>query len=112
MTPRYAGPSRLAVDDIEVEKLVRQFRQGTSYLMVRLTSYLVVLICLSEVVCSLLKANRRNVNNFPNCLLSDHDEGQPLKTIRAHPVSSWLLGKNSLSLGLIIKRTCRRTWYM
>ena len=33
MTPRYAGPSRLAVDDIEVEKLVQQFRQGTSYLM-------------------------------------------------------------------------------
>jgi len=45
MTPRYAGPSRLTVDDIEVEKLVHQFRQGTSYLMVRLTSYLVVLIC-------------------------------------------------------------------
>ena len=43
--PRYAGPSRLAVDDIEVEKLVQQFRQGTSYLMVGLTSYLVVLIC-------------------------------------------------------------------
>ena len=64
MTPRYAGPSRLAVDDIEVEKLVQQFRQGTSYLMVGLTSYLVVLICWSEVVCSLLKANWRNVNNF------------------------------------------------
>ena len=102
----------LADGVIVVEKLVQQFKQGTSYLMVGLTSCLVVLICLSEVVCSLLKANKKNVNNFPNCLLSDHDEGQPLKTIRAHPVSSWLLGKNSLSLGLIMKRTCRRTWYM
>ena len=68
----------MAVDDIEVEKLVQQFRQGTSYLMVGLTSYLVVLICLSEAVYSLLEANRRNVKNFPNCLLSDHDENQPL----------------------------------
>ena len=57
MTPRYAGPSRLAVDDIEVEKLVQQFRQGTSYLMGRLTSYLVVSDMLIRSCCSLLKAN-------------------------------------------------------
>jgi len=58
MTPRYADPSRLTVDDIEVEKLVHQFRQG-------------------------------------------HDEGQPLKTIRAHPVSSWLLGAHHLERWLM-----------